>query len=116
MSRLKWPSKREVEPSDYRRGAVVGTDIPFLVPSLCADCGGHVVTGRTEELEAHKRSYYSLGGIARALFRWTLLNEGAGAPHQESGAPGLSGPMANPESWSPVIQTSVGPGRPPGIR
>jgi hypothetical protein len=71
--------------SDYGRGPVVGQGLRFLVPSICSDCGGRVVTGTSDELKALKRYYDSFGGRASALFSWTFLNEAAGVLVQING-------------------------------
>ena len=82
---LEAESPTPMAPSDYGRGPVVGRGIHFLIPSLCSDCGGHLVTGTLEELKALKRYYDSFGGKASALFTWTFLNEGAGVLVQING-------------------------------
>jgi hypothetical protein len=61
---------------DYGAAPYVGEGVRFLVPSLCADCGGRVFSlENTQDLEALKNYYDSLGEASALFFSWVFTDE-----------------------------------------
>lgn len=48
----------------------------FLIPSLCADCGGRIFTfANANDLNILKSYYDAFGQSSRALFSWTFVKD-----------------------------------------
>ena len=48
----------------------------FLIPSLCADCGGRVLTfDKADDLQAVKTYYDELGRSSALFFSWTFAHD-----------------------------------------
>lgn len=54
--------------------AVEGTH--FLIPSLCSDCGGRILSFAAQpDLDMTKAYYDSLGKSSAAFFSWTFVKD-----------------------------------------
>ncbi len=58
---------------DYGLAPLVGDGLRFLIPSLCADCGGRVFVVNNEDDMMRLKAYYDEMSKASAiLFSWTF--------------------------------------------
>lgn len=62
--------------TDYGMAPKVGTGKRFLVPSLCADCGGRVFAGKADELATLEAYYTSLGKQSAILYSHVYRHNG----------------------------------------
>ncbi len=61
---------------DYGMAPYVGQGMRFLIPSLCADCGGRVLAiDDKADLQRAKAFYDNLGKQSAMLFSWTYVRE-----------------------------------------
>lgn len=74
---LEAESARVMAPEDYGAApmlAVEGTR--FLIPSLCADCGGRAMSFASQrDLEATRLYYVELGKTSALFFSWTFTKD-----------------------------------------
>lgn len=64
---LEAESPQLMTPKDYGMAPLLGKGTRFLIPSMCADCGGRVFIGTPEEIEK-LRAFYAEVAKASALF------------------------------------------------
>ncbi|MCA9872607.1 MAG: hypothetical protein KC441_03105 [Anaerolineales bacterium] len=61
---------------DYGAAPYVGQGVRFLIPSLCADCGGRVFAlDNQKDLESVKTYYDALGESNALFFSWTFAKD-----------------------------------------
>jgi hypothetical protein len=62
-------------PKDYGFGPYLGRGTRFLIPSLCADCGGRIFDMDSQADLASLEAYYvNLSKASAAFFSWTFKN------------------------------------------
>jgi hypothetical protein len=63
-------------PNDYGLAPLADEGIHFLIPSLCADCGGRVLYYRDLEYLQKAKDYYdNFGKETAALFTWAFVHD-----------------------------------------
>ena len=74
---LEVDNARPMTKDDYGMApmrAIEGTH--FLIPSLCSDCGGRILSfSSQEDLEATKTYYEDLGKNSAAFFSWVFVKD-----------------------------------------
>ena len=67
----------EMTKDDYGFAPLVAIEgTRFLIPSLCSDCGGRIMSfGSPEDLEKVREYYVSMGEASAFLFSWTFTRD-----------------------------------------
>jgi hypothetical protein len=70
---LEAENSKKMTKEDYGLAPLVGQGLRFLIPSLCADCGGRVFAVESEDDMTQLKAYYDeLGKASAAFFSWTF--------------------------------------------
>lgn len=70
---LEAESPKKMGKEDYGLAPLVGQGVRFLIPSLCADCGGRVFAVENENDMTRLKAYYDeMGKASAAFFSWTF--------------------------------------------
>jgi len=74
---LEAESKQLMTKDDYGMAPMVAVEgTRFLIPSLCADCGGRVMSFTTpEDLETTKSYYDELSESSALFFSWVFIKD-----------------------------------------
>lgn len=74
---LEVESPTAMEPKDYGMAPMTATSgIHFLVPSVCPDCGGRIMSfANSSDRDAVKAYYDALGKSSAAFFSWVFIRE-----------------------------------------
>lgn len=72
-------------PGDYKLAPYVAKGVHFLIPSMCADCGGRAFVGTKEEIASLQHYYESLGKASAVLFSWVFVTPDGKAMVQING-------------------------------
>lgn len=69
---LEAESPQPMTKADYGMAPFVGQGVIFVIPSLCADCGGRAIVGSKDEIGQLRAYYTSLGEQSAMLFSWVF--------------------------------------------
>lgn len=73
---LEAESARPMTKDDYGMAPYVGQGIRFVIPSVCADCGGRILAiDDKADLQRARAFYDDLGKQSAMLFSWTYVRE-----------------------------------------
>lgn len=73
---LEAEQTRSMTKDDYGMAPYVGSGVRFFIPSLCADCGGRLLSiENVEELTRVKLFYDEMGKQSALLFSWTFARD-----------------------------------------
>lgn len=73
---LEAEDARAMTKDDYGLAPFLGTGTRFIIPSLCADCGGRIIiTDTTEDAEALRDYYVQAGEASAILFSWVTVRD-----------------------------------------
>jgi len=74
---LECEDRRAMTKDDYGVAPMVATEgTRFLIPSLCEDCGGRIMSFASQgDLDATKAYYDELGKTSAAFFSWTFASD-----------------------------------------
>jgi hypothetical protein len=82
---LEAESPTPMGPGDYGPAPYVAKGMRFLIPSMCADCGGRAFVGTKEEIAALQRYYVEMGKGSALLFSWVFVTPDGKAMVQING-------------------------------
>jgi hypothetical protein len=82
---LEAESPTPMGPGDYGPAPYVAKGMRFLIPSMCADCGGRAFVGTKEEIAALQRYYVEMGKGSALLFSWVFVTPDGTAMVQING-------------------------------
>ena len=74
---LEYSDPREMTPDDYGMAPMVGDEaIHFLIPSLCADCGGRTfILSSQADLDSLAEYYNELSKASAMFFSWVFVKD-----------------------------------------
>lgn len=82
---LEAESPTAMGPSDYGPAPYVAKGVHFLIPSMCADCGGRAFVGTKEEITQLRSYYEEMGKASALLFSWVFVTPDGKAMVQING-------------------------------
>ena len=82
---LEAESPTAMGPGDYGPAPYVAKGVRFLIPSMCADCGGRAFVGTKEEITQLRSYYEELGKASALLFSWVFVTADGKAMVQING-------------------------------
>lgn len=73
---LEFVSPAPMTKDDYGMAPILGTGLRFLVPSICADCGGRLFAfDNQSDLDKMKTYYEDLAAQSAMFFSWVFTRE-----------------------------------------
>jgi hypothetical protein len=82
---LEAESPTTMGPGDYGPAPYVAKGVRFLIPSMCADCGGRAFVGTKEEITQLRSYYEEMGKASALLFSWVFVTPDGKAMVQING-------------------------------
>lgn len=71
---LEAVNTQQMTKDDYGAAPLVATGMRFLIPTLCADCGGRAFVGDPNDIDALRHYYTSMGESSALLFSWVFVS------------------------------------------
>lgn len=82
---LEAESPTAMAAGDYGPAPYVAKGVHFLIPSMCADCGGRAFVGTKEEITQLRSYYEEMGKASALLFSWVFVTPDGKAMVQING-------------------------------